>query len=203
LVHDVSCFNFGGFGIYAEGGGCNLTFSDNVIYATRGGVFAPHPLTRDARLVNNVLVSEGDGGYPSFGGVVASFGGYTRATLERNIFVLRRGELFTGRWSNYTEHKHGRNITANISWAGCDRNLYFSPSGLSLRFPDAQGQPSGFDAWRSEGHDLRGAAGVDPGFVDAAARDYRLRPGGGASRLGIESIDLSGAGPTGVATVDG
>jgi hypothetical protein len=52
-----------------------------------------------------------------------------------------------------------------------------------------------FKAWQEDGRDVNGAAHVPPGFVDAAARDYRLAPGSAALRLGIQSIDVGDVGP--------
>jgi hypothetical protein len=48
--------------------------------------------------------------------------------------------------------------------------------------------------WREAGRD-RHSVFADPGFVDAHARDLRLRPGGPADELGIRPPDASRAGP--------
>jgi hypothetical protein len=124
ILRHVSCYDFGGFGIYSEGGGCNNTYRNNVIYATAGSVFAPHALTRHLTLSNNVLVGELAGPHLHHAGLFHSFGGMTRASLIRNIMVLEAGGLFVGRFNATSEHKHGHNLTINSSWSLVDRNLY-------------------------------------------------------------------------------
>ena len=41
-VHDVGCYDFGGLGFYAEGGGCNLTYAYNAVIDTAGSSYEGH-----------------------------------------------------------------------------------------------------------------------------------------------------------------
>ena len=50
------------------------------------------------------------------------------------------------------------------------------------------------DVWRAAGRD-RHSVFADPGFVDSALRDFRVRAGGPADELGIRVPDVSRAGP--------
>ena len=133
-------------------------------------------------------------------------GGY-ETVVENNIFVDgQRSQIYWNPWSGRNMHGHRceRNILVspgrgadiyrigggfedhrvgfgdNLVWAG-----EASPaiSGIpGLRKKDA------WDAWTAGGHD-EGSRVADPQFVDAANRDYRLKPTSPASEMGIKAID--------------
>jgi len=68
-----------------------------------------------------------------------------------------------------------------------ESNLYWSEAGV----PDFYGKP--FAEWQAGGRDQNSLI-ADPGFVDAAARDFRLKPNSPALRIGFEPLDLGTAG---------
>ena len=70
-------------------------------------------------------------------------------------------------------------------------NLYFNPkqSPDEMRFNGKT-----FDDWKKTGKDTHSRI-ADPRFVDAAARDFRLRPDSPAPELGFRPFNTAVAGP--------
>jgi len=74
----------------------------------------------------------------------------------------------------------------------CDHNVYHKPSGPLLMSGKSPGGKS-YDDWRKAfgGRFDRESVAGDPMFIDAANRDYRLRPASPALGLGFKQIDTS------------
>ncbi|MFM2212679.1 MAG: hypothetical protein RL639_1873, partial [Verrucomicrobiota bacterium] len=99
-------------------------------------------------------------------------------TFEKNIVIFDRGELLGGNWNGTTANFLNR---GNVYWNVSARPVTFTDKKLPLA------------AWQQTGQDV-GSLVADPLFVDAAKRDFRLRPGSPALALGILSIDVSAMG---------
>lgn len=100
-------------------------------------------------------------------------------TLERNIFYYRSSEnLLRGPW----QPRPGDQFTI-------DHNLYWREGGGELKFGNRT-----LKDWRMLGFDKKSFV-VDPLFVNAAARDFRLKPGSPAGKIGFQTVDLSTVGP--------
>ena len=173
-VHDVMCLDYGGWGLYADEGSTGVTFEGNIVHDTTDGGFHQH-YGRDNLVRNNVLAfadehqvrRSRDEPHRSF-------------VFEKNIVVFDRGELFGYLWEGDTS----RFLLKD--------NLYWDTSGRKVTFPKGQT----LAAWQKNGQDA-GSLVCDPGFVDAASRDFRLRPDSPALRLGILSLDRSRMGVIG------
>ena len=72
-----------------------------------------------------------------------------------------------------------------------ERFIYFNPN-QQVAEVDFNGET--WEAWRKRGND-RHSQYVDPHFVDAAGRDFRLRDDSPALGLGFRPIDLDSVGP--------
>ena len=70
-----------------------------------------------------------------------------------------------------------------------DHNLYYNTTGNPVTFAGAS-----LEEWRKGGHDGNSIV-ADPLFVDAAKRNFTLRPESPAFKLGFRNIDLSTVGP--------
>jgi hypothetical protein len=170
LIHDVMCFMYGGWGIYADEGTTGISIEGNVIHDTTDGGFHQN-YGKENNLRNNVfgfaeehqLKRTRDEAHRSF-------------TFEKNIIVFDRGELigmtkWTGAGANFLNKE-------NIYWDYSGRPVSFTYNKLSLA------------DWKKLGHDI-GSRIADPLFVDPTKRDFRLKPGSPALAMGIKSINVS------------
>ena len=132
-------------------------------------------------------------------------------TVENNAFVGgKQNQVYFNPWPKYpmSGHRCERNIISYDGGAASlytvrqitnnicrfSSNLVYCASGL----PRVAGIPRGakqenWNEWLALGQD-GGSLLADPKFVNAAARDYRLRADSPALKLGIKPIDLSSAG---------
>ncbi len=172
LIHDVTCFTYGGWGLYTDEGSSGITMEGNVAYDTTDGGFHQH-YGKDNVIRNNVFAfSEEYQVKRSRAEEHLSF------TFEKNIVVFDRGELLGSNWTG---------TTANFLNRG---NLYWDYSARPVTFTD---QKLTLGDWQKKGQDL-GSVVADPLFVDPAKRDFRLRSGSPALAMGIKSIDVTAMG---------
>ncbi len=172
LIHDVTCFSYGGWGLYTDEGSSGVTMEGNVTYDTTDGGFHQH-YGKDNVIRNNVFAFSEE-----YQVKRARAEEHRSFTFEKNIVIFDRGELLGGNWSG---------TTANFLNQG---NVYWDVSGRPPRFTDKK---LTLAAWQQTGQDI-GSLVADPLFMDAARRDFRLRPGSPALALGIRSIDVSAMG---------
>ena len=172
LIHDVTCFTYGGWGLYTDEGSTGITMEGNVTYDTTDGGFHQH-YGKENVIRNNVFAfSEEYQVKRSRAEEHLSF------TFEKNIVVFDRGELLGSNWTGTTANFLNR---GNLYWDYAARPVTFTEKKLSLT------------DWQKRGQDL-GSAVADPLFVDPAKRDFRLREGSPALAMGIKSIDVSAMG---------
>ncbi len=169
LIHDVTCFTYGGWGLYTDEGSSGITMEGNVTYDTTDGGFHQH-YGKENIIRNNVFAfSEEYQVKRSRAEDHLSF------TFEKNIIVFDRGELLGSNWTGTTANFLNKD---NVYWDSSGRPVTFTDKKLPLT------------EWQKKGQDL-GSFVADPLFVDAARRDFRLKPGSPALALGIKSIDVS------------
>ena len=75
----------------------------------------------------------------------------------------------------------------NMSTNAFDNNVYWPGQSTNVTMQAGQKGGSGWAAWRATGADAHSVI-ADPLFVDAARRDYRLKPDSPARKLGF--VDL-------------
>jgi Right handed beta helix region len=169
LIHDVTCFTYGGWGLYTDEGSSGITMEGNVTYDTTDGGFHQH-YGKENIIRNNVFAfSEEYQVKRSRAEDHLSF------TFEKNIIVFDRGELLGSNWTGTTANFLNKD---NVYWDSSSRPVTFTDKKLPLT------------EWQKKGQDL-GSVVADPLFVDAARRDFRLKPGSPALALGFKSIDVS------------
>ncbi|MFM9147413.1 MAG: right-handed parallel beta-helix repeat-containing protein, partial [Verrucomicrobiota bacterium] len=171
-IHDVTCFSYGGWGLYTDEGSSGITMEGNVVHDTTDGGFHQH-YGRENVIRNNVFAfSEEYQIKRSRAEEHLSF------TFEKNVIVFDRGALLGSNWAGTTANFLNKD------------NLYWDYSARPVTFTD---QKLPLSDWQKRGQDL-GSAVADPLFVDPAKRDLRLRPGSPALAMGIKSIDVTSMG---------
>jgi parallel beta-helix repeat protein len=169
LIHDISSFTYGGWGIYPDEGSSEMLIENNVVYRCKSAGFHQH-YGRENTVRNNIFAFNQENQLMR-----------TRAephvsfTFEHNIVYFDQGRLLGTNWTGDGFIMKG--------------NLYFDTRGSEISFA---GQP--FAEWQSAGRDA-GSAIADPLFVNAGNFDFRLLPESPALKLGFHPIDLSTVGP--------
>jgi hypothetical protein len=170
-IHDISSFDYGGWGIYFDEGTSQIRAANNLVYRTKSTSFHQH-YGRDNVVENNIFYfgTEGmmqrsrDEEHLSF-------------SVQRNIFVADEGSpLVKGAWNIGPER------------ARLDRNVYWR---LGKDPVDFAGKT--LEQWRALGHDKNSVV-ADPLFVDVKKDNFALKPNSPALKLGFVPFDVSKAG---------
>jgi hypothetical protein len=162
-IHDVTCFTYGGWGLYTDEGSTGITMEGNVVHDTTDGGFHQH-YGKENIIRNNILAFAEE--YQVKRSRAEEHRSYV---FERNLIVFERGELLGSNWTG---------TTANFLHQG---NLYWDYSGRPVTFT---AQKLSLADWQKKGQDI-GSVVADPLFVDAAKRDFRLLPGSPPRRPGL------------------
>jgi hypothetical protein len=169
LIHDISAFTYGGWGIYPDEGSSDILIENNVVYNCKSANFHQH-YGRENIVRNNIF---------AFGKESQLMRTRTEEhvsfNLERNIVYWKDGALLGSNWNDNNYHLDG--------------NLYWKVGGGDVRF----GKWS-FEEWKAKGQDVHSSI-EDPLFVDPEKRDFSLKPESPALKMGFMPIDVSGVGP--------
>jgi hypothetical protein len=169
VIHDVDAFDYGGWGLYTDEGSTGVRMENNLVYRTKTGGFHQH-YGRENRIINNILAFARTDQLQR-----TRVEDHLSFTLERNLVLYDQGQLMGMRW--------GDDKTV------LNRNLYWNRQGKVL-FPGDRT----LEQWReATGHDGHSVV-ADPGFMDPAAGDYRLKAGSPALEIGFVPFDATKAG---------
>lgn len=171
-IHDVTCFTYGGWGLYTDEGSTGITMEGNVVHDTTDGGFHQH-YGKDNIIRRNVFAFSEE-----YQVKRARAEEHLSFTFEKNIVIFDRGELLGPGWTGTTANFLNK---GNVYWDASARPVTFTEKKLS------------FADWQKKGQDVDSII-ADPLFVDPAKRDFRLKPGSPALALGIKSIDVSSMG---------
>jgi len=171
VIFDVDSYTYGGWGLYPDEGSEGITLENNLVYDTKDASFHQH-YGRDNVLRNNILAFSREGQV-----AVTRAEPHRSLSVERNIVYWDRGKTFT----KYTGTLREK---AKIDWTG---NIWWK-TAEPLEFNGKT-----FAEWQAKGNDATGFV-ADPGFVDAAKRDFRLKPDSPAVKAGFRPFDISAAG---------
>ena len=164
LCHDVTRYDYGGWGIYTDEGSSQILIENNVVYRTQDGGFHQH-YGRENIVRNNIFaLGEQAQIRRTREETHRSF------TFEHNIVYWEKGKLLDGAWSN------GQFLF--------DHNLYWQAGGQPIEF----GKDPMVE-WRERGQDTNSLL-ADPLFRDPAHGDFTLKPGSPAAKIGFQPIDI-------------
>ena len=168
VFHDIEAYAYGGWGLYTDEGSTGILFENNLVYATKTGSFHQH-YGKENIIRNNIFVES------RLHQIQA-----TRAEPHQS-FTFERNIIY---WTNASPALAGPWGTLKFD-AG--HNCYWNPTAPAAFL----GQP--LAEWQAAGHEL-GSIVADPLFVNAAARDFRLRPESPALARGFKPFDPTKAG---------
>jgi hypothetical protein len=190
LIHDISAAQYGGWAVYPDEGSSHLIIENNVCYDVSQQPFHQH-YGRENIVRNNVFAFGGKAQIAiSRANPVCEAGSWRGFTFSRNVVITANQPVYLG----------GYNADLRQRPFGSDLNLFYSVSGDPLTVAPRQENEQEREArlswaeWQALGPD-RHSLVTDPGFVDIAARDFRLKPGAAAKEIGFVEIDLSQVGP--------
>jgi hypothetical protein len=170
VIHDVYSTRYGGWGLYPDEGSTGILYENNLVYDVRDGCVHQH-YGKENVFRNNILAFSEEGQV-----ALTRAEPHLSFTFERNIVYWDDGTLL-----GYTGWKNGAKVVLR-------NNLYWRAGGKPF---DLAGMS--WEQWRAKGND-EGSIVADPLFVDAGKRDFRLKPGSPAEKLGFKPFNPSDAG---------
>ncbi|MDH4410842.1 MAG: right-handed parallel beta-helix repeat-containing protein [Verrucomicrobiales bacterium] len=184
-VHHIASHRYGGWGLYTDEGSTDVTMENNLVHDTWNSGFHQHYGFFNT-IRNNIF---------AFGHTAQIQRSRNEAHLsfryEGNLVVWDPASplLDGGEWNwKYFDKPERGDPKDSLVFR---RNLYWRTDG---KIPDTLTKTHfTWDEWRKMGRD-EGSLYADPMFEDLAKRDFRLKPGGPAEKIGFKPWDLTLAG---------
>ena len=169
IVHDISSYNYGGWGLYTDEGSSDVLLENNIVYNTKTGGFHQH-YGEGNRVQNNIFA------------------------FSKNAQIMRSREedhisFYFTRNIVYFDHTETLGSTWKNNNFVMDENTYFSTADDPIKFKDMT-----FEEWQASGHD-RDSQIANPNFTDPNNGDFTLAPDSPAYDLGFQPIDTTLVGP--------
>jgi len=172
VVHHVSCYGYGGWGIYPDEGSSELLIEGNLVYRTGHAGFSTH-YGKDLWVRNNIFAYARDAHFNP-----GRTEGHRTSFVERNIIAWDQGEI------------KGHSGLLETSRYLFRNNLFYKkiPGPVMIN-----GIP--LEEWQRTGQ-FAGSLLVNPLFTAIDADDYSLRGDSPAiKKMGFNPLDISQAGP--------
>ena len=170
VIHDVSATRYGGWGLYPDEGSTGILFENNLVYNVRDGCIHQH-YGKENVFRNNILAFSDEGQV-----ALTRAEPHLSFTFEHNLVYWD-----TGRLLGYAGWQNGAKVELHD-------NLYWRAGGKPVDFNGKT-----LEQWQASGKD-KGSIVADPLFVDPEKRDFRLRSGSPAEKIGFKPFDISQAG---------
>ncbi|MFC1451711.1 right-handed parallel beta-helix repeat-containing protein [Verrucomicrobiota bacterium] len=169
VIHDISCYGYGAWGIYPDEGSSEMRVEHNLVRGTKKAAYSTH-YGRDNLVQHNVFaLSQSD--HLCLGKRER----HRSTVFRRNVVVPENGCVRGGEWqaAHYT-------VSDNLFWSLDGTPFTFN--GRPLADLQAEGQNSG-------------ALVADPLFTDTAGGDFSLRGDSPAKQIRFRLFDWRAAGP--------
>ncbi|MGZ8921273.1 MAG: right-handed parallel beta-helix repeat-containing protein [Limisphaerales bacterium] len=171
LIHDVSAFTYGGWGLYTDEGSTGIVLENNLVYRCKNAGFHQH-YGKENIIRNNIFAFNLENQI-----MRTRPEPHISFIFTNNIVYFDSGNLLGSNWSNDNYRM--------------DRNLYFDTrhanSPDQIKFAGVT-----FEEWKKRGHDQNSLI-VDPQFI-TPQKDFRLKDNSPALKRGFKQIDLSKVG---------
>ncbi len=168
-IHHVNSYSYGGWGLYTDEGSSEMTLEDNIVHDTKDGTFHQH-YGRANTIRNNILA-------------------FSRETqIRRSREDITNSVIFVQNIV-YCDNDNMLGKVWNNGDYRVNSNLYWTTSKAEPIFAGRD-----WEEWRATSGQDKDSLLSDPLFVDAPKRDFRLRPGSPAEKIGFRPIDPSGIG---------
>ncbi|MEN6521919.1 MAG: right-handed parallel beta-helix repeat-containing protein [Armatimonadota bacterium] len=168
VIHDISCYGYGAWGIYPDEGSSEILVENNLVYGTKKNAFFVH-YGRDILVRNNIFANSRE---EHLGlGLQES---HRSTVFCGNIVIPANGRIAVLDWpqAHFT-------VTGNLYWPLDGSPLSFN--GKTLEQMQENGQNTD-------------AQVADPLFEDAAGEGFSLRPDSPAYSIGFKPFDWRLAG---------
>jgi len=172
LIHDVSAFTYGGWGLYTDEGSSEIVLENNVVYRCKNAGFHQH-YGKENTVRNNIFALNVENQI-----MRTRPEPHISFFFTNNIVYFDSGNLLGSNWSNDNYRM--------------DLNIYFDTRHEDhperVKFADVT-----FEEWKKRGHDVNSVI-ADPQFVGTEQDNFRLKDESPALKLGFKQIDLSKVG---------
>lgn len=173
IIHDVNATRYGGWGLYPDEGSTGILFENNLVYDVKDGCVHQH-YGKENIFRNNIFAFSREGQI-----ALTRAEPHLSFTFERNLVYWDNGHLL-----GYAGWRSGAKVQLR-------NNVYWRADGKPFDF-----EGKSWDEWRAQGRD-EGSVIADPLFVDPVRRDFHLRSGSPAEKIGFKPIDFSQCGVQG------
>ena len=168
VIHDISCYGYGAWGIYPDEGSSGMLVEHNLVCGTKKAAYSMH-YGQDNLVQHNIFaLSQAEH-------ICLGKREMHRSTVfRRNVCLFANGQI-----TGIPDRPAQNTVHDNLYWTIDGAPLYFS--GLSL----ASQQEKGLNI---------GSVVADPLFADAAGSDFSMRADSPAKGIGFHSFDWRAAG---------
>jgi hypothetical protein len=183
-IHDIHAFDYGGWGLYTDEGSTGIRMYNNLVHDVKTGGFHQH-YGRENVIENNIFAnSRKDQLQRTRDEAHLSF------SFRNNIVYWDNdGTLFGSNWKGGTRGVKDGKPTQHYELGP---NLYWHTTGKQEIFPGKKTLAQ----WQGETGQDAASLVADPLFVNAAAGNFRFKPGSPAAKVGFKPFDAyASAGP--------
>ena len=177
IVHDVSCFDYGAWGIYPDEGTSCVIIENNLCYNIGKNAFHQH-YGRMNTVRNNIFVKAANSPVAITANFINNY-----AIFERNIIVSEGQSIYK---TMYNDAESAPNQIVSYN------NLIFDTKGKASAI--GKDVKVSLDEFQTLYGKEKYSIEADPLFVDYENNDFRLKPDSPAYDIGFEDIDFSDVG---------
>jgi hypothetical protein len=173
IIHNVSAYSYGGWGLYADQGSSYILWESNVVFRTQSASFFLH-YGKENIVRNNILAFSKELQVQREQPEVQ-----IPLVFTNNIIYCDSGKLLNPGWP--------------LDGFLMDFNIFYDTRGTnSILFGNRA-----LDQWRQLGYDVHSVI-CDPGFADVERCNFALSPTSPAALSGFGPINLNACGPRAV-----